>query len=171
MNHLPNNQEIFMSVDEHTNYQVSNFGRVRNAITGRILKPSLRQGYNTVKLYCNGKQANKVVHRLVAEAFIPNPKNRKCVDHKNNIKTDNFHENLRWCSSTENNRNRTKKQNCTSKYKGVSLHRSSKKFMALIKIGKKQRYLGLFTNEIEAAQAYDTYAKLHFGEFSKINFP
>ena len=59
------------------------------------------QGYKLVHL--NGKYLR--VHRLVAEAFIPNPENKPCVDHKNNIRDDNRIDNLRWATIKENSHN------------------------------------------------------------------
>lgn len=64
-----------------------------------------RDGYLTVKLCKDGKALARVVHRLVAEAFIPNPNNLSEVDHINTIRTDNRAENLRWCSRYENTHN------------------------------------------------------------------
>lgn len=58
--------------------------------------------YLRVNLYMNGKQHRWLIHRLVAEAFIPNPDNLPQVNHKNEIKTDNRAENLEWCDYTYN---------------------------------------------------------------------
>ena len=85
-------------------YQVSNWGRVRNTRRVRILKPNLlKAGYYQVALY-EGKRISHCfkVHRLVAAAFIPNPNNLPCVNHKNEIKTDNRVENLEWCDERYN---------------------------------------------------------------------
>lgn len=96
-------------------YEVSNLGRVKslervrpNMSKGlykeRILKNQIsRGGYHKVALLRNeGKMKLYSVHRLVAEAFIPNPFNKPCIDHINTIKTDNSIENLRWATWKEN---------------------------------------------------------------------
>ena len=98
-------------------YQVSNFGRVKSLQrvikvkhpTGctytkrwlcRILKPVKdTNGYSVVSL---GKHNRKLIHRLVAEAFIPNPENKPHINHIDGNKTNNFLENLEWATVSEN---------------------------------------------------------------------
>ena len=84
-------------------YEVSSEGNVRNSKTGHVLSPGVSQGYRYVVLCRHGDRSNKQVNRLVAEAFIENPKNYPIVNHKNEIKTDNVVGNLEWCTYSYNN--------------------------------------------------------------------
>lgn len=91
-------------------YLVSNMGRVRNSLTGRILCGSVScYGYVVfvLKWKADGRKYQSTVfaHRLVAIAFLPNPENKRCVDHINTIKTDNRVCNLHWVTHKENMRN------------------------------------------------------------------
>lgn len=97
-------------------YEVSSHGRIRSlnrviinksggkqSFVGRILRPARdRYGYNRVVLSKEGTSYNRIVHRLVAQAFIPNPNNLPEVNHKDEDKTNNIPENLEWCSNKYN---------------------------------------------------------------------
>ena len=86
-------------------YDVSNFGRVRSYYKGLHIKTQRINncGYCYVKLYVKGKRQKMArVHRLVAEAFIPNPDNLSDVNHKDMNKTNNHVSNLEWSSHRGN---------------------------------------------------------------------
>ena len=99
-------------------YEVSSMGNVRSVdrhlmlgkqyclLKGKPIKPYLTpKGYLMVDLCKNSQRTHYLVHRLVANAFIPNQNNLPCIDHINTIKTDNRVENLRWCTNKENSNN------------------------------------------------------------------
>lgn len=96
------NAEIWKQIDGFPNYFVSSEGRVKNA-DGRIIKPYVNhKGYFKLELYRNGIGYKKRVHRLVAQAFIPNVKNLPEVNHRNLDKQDNRVDNLEWVTDEEN---------------------------------------------------------------------
>lgn len=114
-------------------YQVSNLGNVRSLNymrTGKIknLSPRLhKDGYYQINnLSKNGSSKSFKVHRLVAQAFLPNPNNLPCIDHINTDKTDNRVENLRWVSFHENNSNPLTRQKMAESKKGKTLSEETK---------------------------------------------
>ena len=98
-------EEIWKDIEGYEGlYQVSSWGRVKNSRTGRVLKSGKDMyGYLFVNLYKNGKRTNYKVHRLVAQAFIPNPQNKPQVNHIDEDKENNYVENLEWSTAKENN--------------------------------------------------------------------
>lgn len=103
--------EIWKTIEDYPNYQVSNMGRVKSLGNNKARKEKILKGikgkdsYLSVGLYKEGKIKMYLVHRLVAQAFIPNPNNKPFIDHINTIRTDNRVENLRWVTSKENMNN------------------------------------------------------------------
>jgi hypothetical protein len=89
------------------NYSVSNLGRVRNDRTQRILRPKIdRWGYYQVCLQNGGKQSTKRIHKLEMTAFVGDSEGRQ-VNHKDRNSLNNHLSNLEYCSSSENQQNRS----------------------------------------------------------------
>jgi hypothetical protein len=110
-----------------------------------------------------GKGATKM-HRLIMKP------ERECdvVDHVNGDVSDNRRANLRVVTSQQNSMNR-RKFTGKSKYKGVHWKKANEKWEVKIKKDGKTKYIGLFDNEEEAANAYDREAIALFGEFARLN--
>ena len=111
-------------------YSVDTMGVVRNIKTGKVIK-GIDNGFGYLQVFIkhsDGEFYHKRVHRLVAEAFIKNPENKKDIDHINNDRSDNKLENIRWATRSENiqhamNQNRMAVSN--GAYKGIG-HPQSK---------------------------------------------
>ena len=82
-------------------YHIDELGNVYSI--NCILKKQLINGYEVVFLAKNGVKTKKRVHKLVANAFIPNPENKPCIDHIDGNRSNNNVTNLRWCTIKENN--------------------------------------------------------------------
>lgn len=106
-------EEIWRSIDGYEGlYEVSNTGLIRsldrfvgnrNRIKGKILSIRIeKDGYCSVALSKDGKIKRYKIHRLVAQAFIPNPEGLPQVNHKDENKTNNNVDNLEWCTSKYN---------------------------------------------------------------------
>ena len=137
-------------------YQVSNLGRVKSLerydsynrkVDEKILKTKENLGYIYVNLHKNGIQKGYKVHRLVAEAFIPNPDNKPCVDHINTIKDDNRVDNLRWVTYEENMNNPATKEKCSEINKGKTLSEEHKNKISEALKGENNYWYGKFGAE------------------------
>ena len=92
------------------------------------------------------------------------------VDHKNGIRDDNRWANLRPATTSQNQMNRRSLKGSSSRYLGVSWHKLRGKWHANIHVDGKKKHLGSFSDEDDAARAYDTAARKHFGEYANLNF-
>ena len=162
------NNEVWKDVKNYEGlYQVSNLGKLRslkrNGTTGKLLKGFYDQcGYIRVALCKNNKAKKYKLHRLIAEAFIPNPNNLPQINHDNGIKTDNRVENLEWCTASFNtkhsyinnlNKTRGKKIKVTNKNNNYDQTFRSMR-LASMKMGYNKGYLfkkiknNIYENEI-----------------------
>ncbi len=142
-------------------YQVSDLGRVKNLIHSRnrfskILKLyAEKTEYLSINFCVNNIKKNKFIHKLVAMAFLNHV---PCgyvlvVDHKDFNRKNNCVTNLK-ITSQRNNTNK-KHIKSSSKYTGVSWHKRHEKWYSYIRINGKLKYLGNFTDENEASNAYE----------------
>ena len=151
-------------------YQVSDLGRIKSlareimrgngfkyTVKEKIRKPSIRiDGYLAVNLLRDGIRESKNIHVLVAMAFLNHKPNgmKIVVDHITNDRSDNRLENLQLISQRENC---TKdKKGYSSQHVGVGWNKASNKWRAAIKIDGKRNHLGYFSDELEAAKAYQS---------------
>ena len=159
--------EIFKKINGYDNYYISNLGRVKSNYFNReniiilIFMNRGKEGYYYFNTKINKKIHKLFVHRLVAEHFIENPKNKPCVDHINRISTDNCVTNLRWTTTRENSYNLSMLNTNTSGYMGVYKDKKTNKWIAAIRINGKKTHLGRFIDIEDAAKAYDDAKNLY----------
>ena len=151
--------KIYQPDTDSRRYLVSDCGRMialeHTGKDGRTLRPrnvslTLRpDGY--VQLSING--FNMLMHRIIAECFIPNPECKPQVDHINGDKADNRASNLRWATNKENMKGfQIKRKGATSKYRGVNWHNKKKKWHSRFQLENGiQKHVGYFDDEEEAA--------------------
>lgn len=121
-------------------------------------------GYAVMKIKKNGIVTSARMHRLIMDA--PNGMD---VDHINHNILDNRRCNLRVVTHHQNMMNIKKNKKHSSKYKGVYFDKKRSKFVAQICVKYKNKFIGYFEKEDEAALAYNESAKKHFGDFSRLN--
>lgn len=157
--------EVWKDIPQYEGlYQVSNLGNVRSLdrvcrrgrkLKGKVLKDALcGRGYFVVELNKNGKAKTITVHKLVAYSFL----NHKPCGHKlvvNHIDINRENNNLYNLEIITQRENTNKKHiKSSSKYTGVYWNKKAKKWRSNILINGRRKHLGYFTDEKEAAQAY-----------------
>lgn len=134
-------KEIWKDIEGYENrYQVSNYGNVKSLKTNKNLYCSkTKKGYLRVDLRKDKKRAMSYVHRLVAEAFIPNSENKPCINHKDCDVTNNKVDNLEWCTYKENNEYKDIKLRKDISYVICYLKRNHSNKKDLIKMAEELR--------------------------------
>ena len=100
---------MWKTIEEMKNYEISEYGEIRNKKTGKLLKLNPdKDGYFRVCLSENNHHVTRIVHRLVAQAFIENPLKKETVNHIDGNKQNNHISNLEWATVTEQNRHALK---------------------------------------------------------------
>ncbi len=162
--------ERWLPIEGFSLYEASSLGRIRRiGVTrgkvGAVLKPWLseKEGYEQVNLCQDGRNIKRLVHLLVCAAF-HGPADGRIGDHADRDHTNNKEDNLRWTDNLGNAVNIAPR----GAFKGISRKRS--KWAAYGCLHGKTVYLGVFSTEIEAAKAYDRFARLHYGLLAYLNF-
>lgn len=113
-------------------YAVTSCGKVWSYKRKKFLSPGLIRGYSIVELHKDGKAEMHLVHRLVAEAYLDNPDNLPQVNHKNEIRSNNFVNNLEWCTQEYNiNYSHAKAVYCIELDKTFNSVKAAAQFMGL----------------------------------------
>lgn len=150
------------------------FACVSDIDYGRVAKFSWRlddYGYATRYYKCKESKKLKIVflHKQVyghKDGFV--------VDHKDRNKLNCVRSNLRFATRSQNSMNAEKKTNwrgraCSSKYKGVCFEKRKNLWISYIVLDGKQKKIGRFKKEEDAARNYNKFAKIHYGDFAKLN--
>ncbi len=144
---------------------MSDIGQVRSLFRyKKTLKPNLmNNGYLSVELFKNKKSKRILVHRLVAQAFIPNPDNLPCVNHKDESRTNNAVENLEWCTYKYNSNygNCQKKKAAAIDYNNPVFMKNIKKaqeacYKPIIQLSKSGVFIARYDSIKQASKASDT---------------
>ena len=168
--------EEWKQYQPYPSYWVSTLGNVKRIYkNGRehIFKPSINhKGYGKIDSIRKPKRVQGLIHRMVAECFIPNPDNKPFVDHINETKTDNRVENLRWATNSENQQHISSiRSNNTTGYKGIAARTHKGQFVGWrVRLGlnNKRIELGTYHDIDDAIKVRNDAVKIYFGDFAPI---
>jgi hypothetical protein len=147
-------KETWKTVIGFESYEVSDLGNVRRQSSSRLLKPTPdKDGYLTVKVGSRAEQHTLKTHRLVAQVFVPNPKNLPQVNHTGGS-TDNRACKLEWISTADHGKDVAKRG---QRGEGVCFEKRSGKWRATYNPEpQRQVHIGYFSTRKEAKKARDT---------------
>jgi hypothetical protein len=158
-------QEILLENFRYDETTGNLYWKVKRSNRTNLLKPistKNRDGYINVGTKLSGKYKNYSVHRLIwMMVYGVNP---KCIDHIDGNRANNKISNLREATHQQNMQNRKKRKDSSSNYKGVSKCRNG--WTATFQRDGERCHLGYFKNEIDAAKAYQEFAKFTNGDFA-----
>jgi hypothetical protein len=146
-------EEIWKPIKEFENkYEISNLGRIRNIRTNHILKMTNQYGdYFSIILYDGEYKKSTRIHRLVAEAFIPNPNNYKYVNHKDMNKQNNCVDNLEWCTQSYNTKHAIENgANTMSGFNRYNKNKAYKKYGYIYQYNKNMEFIDKHYSPLEA---------------------
>ena len=170
--------EEYRIIKDFPKYAVSNFGNVINILKNKQKISTVKaHGYLDLNLYKNNKRTHRTVHSLVAEAFLKNDNNYPCVDHIDGNPKNNYVDNLRYVTVSQNLMNSKLHKHNTSGYKGVFWSNSKNRWLATINVNRNRKHLGYFKNIEDAVKARKIAEDCYFGihqrfnsKFDRLNF-
>jgi len=152
----------------YENYLIYENGQVFSKKNKRFLKPRVdRYGYLSIQISKNNQRKNVRIHRLIALYFIPNPENKRCVDHIDGNKANNSISNLRWASDSENCKNGKKRSHNTSGEKNVYWTEQTGKWAVSFSVNGKLKHFGYFDNFEEAVMTATRIRQELYGEYAR----
>ena len=162
-------QEFWKPIKDYPHLLISRTGRVWSTTYDKELRPHLtNRGYLRVSLSKEKTVKNGSVHRLVAEAFIPNPSNLPCVDHIDGNKLNNKVENLQWISNSNNMRKACKGKEKLATPIPVICLETGKIYKSMKEAAAAHRIPSAVMSALVKGE-YDHYHNLHFKPYVEIN--
>ena len=159
--------EVWKTIKEFKDYQISNLGRVKSLKNKKekiLTLHTNENGYYNFDAYINNKRKTLRIHKLVAEYFLNHTGDgtmKLVIDHIDNDKSNNKVCNLQIVTNRQNSSKTIKRINgeTSSKYVGVTWSKQINKWIAQIQINKKRLHLGTFINEYDAHIMYQNKLK------------